>query len=236
LASKKLVYDTGTKKIYEGDNEDQLIVTFLDNVLAKDGKTSSRVKGKAINNNLITTQIFEYLSSYNILNHYISKVSDKEMLVRKLESIPLNIVICNGADKKLAQRFGFDNGSALNAPVIELYYQHEKLKDPLVNESHISALGLVTPEEIHLLNRIIAKTNAVLKSFFERRNMFLVEVNLQIGRYRGDLYIGNEISPDTCKFWGIDDEQSYDKNMFRTEKTNASEIYKKVVSQLLGNT
>jgi len=232
LASRKLLYDAGVKKVYAGDSDDQLIVAFTDNIMSGDGKADGKVKGKASNNNIISSQIFEYLSSYNILTHFISQYSEKEMQVKNLDIIPIDIIIANGADKSLYKRFGFENGAILGAPVIEYYYNNEKLKKPMVNESHISALGLITQEEIHLFNRIIAKTNAVLKSFFERRNLFLAELHLKIGRYKGNLYIGDEISPDTCKFWGIGDD---DTDSYKVDKTNQAEVYKKLVDKLLGN-
>lgn len=235
MPSRKLLYDTGVKKIHEGDSEEQLIFAFSDNLPGTDGKAGGRVKGKAANNNAISSQIFEYLASYNILNHYISKLSDKEMQVKNLEMIPIEIIVYNAADKAMGKRFGFENGSILNAPVIECYYKNDNLKNPLVNESHISALGLISQEEIHLFNRIIAKTNAVLKSFFERRNLYVTELHLQIGRYKGNLYIGDEITPDTCQFWGIVGDQEYDKNSLKVEKNNISEVYKKVVAQLIGS-
>jgi phosphoribosylaminoimidazole-succinocarboxamide synthase len=232
LASKKLLYDVGIKKVYAGDSDDQLVIAFTDILMSSDGKANGKVKGKAVSNTIISTQIFEYLSSYNILTHFISKISDKEMQVKNLDIIPIDIIISNAADKVLCKRFGFEKGAVLNAPVIECYYKNEKLKNPMVNESHISALGLVTQEEIHLFSRIIAKTNAVLKSFFERRNLFLAELHLKIGRYRGNLYIGNEITPDTCKFWGISED---DKDNYIMEKNSQSDVYKQLVEKLLGN-
>ncbi len=137
--------------------------------------------------------------------------------------------------KSLSKRYGFEDGSILSTPVIECYYKNEKFKNPMVNESHLSALDLITTEEIHLFNRIIAKTNAVLRSYFERRNLFLTELRLQIGRYRGNLYIGDEISPDTCKFWGIEGELKYDKDSYIVEKSNQSNAYKKVMEKLIGS-
>ena len=163
MAVKNLLYETESKKVYAGDSDDHLIVTFNDNLPGIDGKTGVKVKGKAANNNMISAQIFEYLSSYNILTHFISKISENEMQVKNLEILPIDIIISNAADKNLSKRFGFEFGTLLNTPVIECYFKDESLKNPMVNESHISALNLITQEEIHFFNRIIDKVNAVLK-------------------------------------------------------------------------
>ena len=165
MASKKLLDEVGAKKIYEGESEDQLILTFNDNMVDSQGK----VRGKAAKNNDISSQIFEYLESYNVMTHFISKLSEKEMKVRKSEILPLDIIVYNAVDKNLGKRFGMSEGSLLSSPIIEYYYKNELLKNPIVNESHINALNLIVQDEVHYLGRTVAKVNAVLKSFVERR-------------------------------------------------------------------
>lgn len=232
MATKKLLDEVGGKKIYEGDSEDQIILTFTDNMIESDGKVKGKVKGKGAKNNDISSQIFEYLESYNVMTHFISKLSDKEMQVKKSEYLPIDIIAYNAVDKSLSKRFGMEEGSLLNAPVVEYYYINEKLKHPLVNESHMNALNLIGQEELHYLGRTVAKVNAVLKSFFKRRNMILAELRITLGRYKGYLVVGDEVSPDTCKFWGIENEENFDKNIYNYDKGKAEDIYKKIVNQI----
>ena len=232
MAAKKLLDEVGAKKIYEGDSEDQLVLAFTDNIVDASGSSKGKVKGKGAKNNEISSQIFEYLESYNVMTHFISKLSDKEMKVKKSELLPINIIISNAVDKSLSKRFGMEEGSLLNAPVVEYYYKNENLKLPLVNESHMNALNLVGQDELHYLGRTVAKINAVLKSYFRRRNMLLAELRITLGRYKGYLLVGDEVSPDTCKFWSIDDEENLDKNIYAYDKGKAEDVYKKIVTQI----
>jgi len=232
LTSKKLLDEVGAKKIYEGDFEDQLILSFNDNMVDTDGNPQGKIKGKGAKNNDISSQIFEYLESYNVLTHFLSKLNDKEMQVKKSEILPLDIIAYNAVDKSLSKRFGLEEGSLLNAPVVEYYYKSEKLKDPIVNESHINALNLIGQEEIHYLGRTVAKVNAVLKSFFERRNMILVELRITLGRYKGYLLVGNEVSPDTCNFWKVDNENKIDKDAYHYDKGKVDDVFQKIVKQI----
>jgi phosphoribosylaminoimidazole-succinocarboxamide synthase len=234
LANKKLLYETGAKKVYEGESNDQVLFVFNDIVIAADGSQKGKVKGKAAMNNTVSSQIFEYLESYNILTHFISKVNEKEMQVKKTEVLPINIIISNATDKNLSKRFGLEDGELLSSPIIEYYYENEKFKNPLVNESHLRALKLITEEEVHYLERTISKTNVVLKSFFERRNLILVRLNLQLGRYKGHLLVGDELTADTCQFWGTDSEKSLDKDLYNVDKCNIEEIYKNLYNQITG--
>ena len=235
MTKRKILHDSGTKRIYHADSEDQLILVFNDNLPDGDNEAPVRVKGKGALNNSVSSQIFEYLESYNIFTHFISKISDKEMQVKNLDMLPLDILIYNGASRSLSRRYGFEEGNILSVPVIEFVYKAEELKNPLVNETHLGALELLTQEEIIFFNRMIAKTNAVLKSFFERRQLCLVELSLNIGRYKENLYIGDEISPDTCQFWGMNGDQEIDKGFYRRYKGKDDEAYKKIVERVSGS-
>lgn len=232
MSNKKLLDEVGAKKIYEGDSEDRLILTFNDSMVDADGNLKGKVKGKAAKNNDISSQIFEYLESYNVMTHFISKLSDKEMQIKKSEILPLEIIVSNAVDKSLSKRFGIEEGSLLNAPIVEYYYKNEKLKNPIVNESHINALNLIGQDEVHYLGRTVVKVNAVLKSFFERRNMILVELRITLGRYKSYLLVGDEISPDTCIFWSINNENIIDKDIYSYDKGKVEEIYQNIVKQI----
>ena len=185
MPKRKLLIDAGTKKIYSENSDDDLIVVFNDNLPDVDGKANGKVKGKGSLNGLVSAQIFEYLESHNILTHFISKHADKEIQVKNIDMLPIEVVIYNAADKILSKKYGFEESTALSVPVIEYIYLNEKLKNPVVNDTHLGALNILSPEELIFFCRMIAKTNAVLKSFFERRHLFLAKLQLSIGRSKG---------------------------------------------------
>ncbi len=234
MASRKLLYEAGAKKVFESDSEDHLIFAFTDNFMATDGVQQGKIKGKSAMNNAIAGQIFEYLESYNVPTHFISNLNEKEMQVKNLNLLPVDVVISNSPDKSLCKRYGFEEGKLLHSPVIEYYYKNDKFKNPLVNESHLSALKIISQEEVFHLGRSVSKVNAVLKPFFERRNLILTELHLQLGRYKGYLLIGDEITPDTCQFWGTDNKNTIDKDVYRFDKGNLDETYNKLVTNIMG--
>lgn len=233
MANKKILYETGSKKVYESDLDNKLTMTFSDSFINSDGSVGGKIKRKAEICNSVTCQVFEILESYNIMTHFSAKITDKEMEIKNSIPLPIKVVISNLAGKNLSKRFGIENGTVLNGPIIEYYYLNERLKDPLVNESHIHALNLITQEEVHHLGRTASKANAVLKSFFERRMLYLAELNLSIGRYKGNLLIIDEISPETCKFLGVDNEGNIDKNSYNLEKGNVDEIYQNIYNLIV---
>ncbi|TFH03026.1 MAG: hypothetical protein E4H13_00030 [Calditrichales bacterium] len=234
MPSKKLLFETGTKKIYEGNSENQLILSFTDTVVTLDGGENGKVRNKASMSNAISTVVFEYLESYNILTHFIAKDGEKEMIVKNMDLLPLDIIVANGTDKDLSKRFGFKDGEVLESPVIEYYFESEKLKKTLVNDSHLTALGIISQEDVYQLGRSVAKVNAVLKSFFERRGLFLAKIHLRFGMCEGSQLLGNEVSPDTCVFWKMNEDNSLDREAYQLIKVNSGEVYKNLYNLIAG--
>ena len=235
MSRGKLIEDLISKKIYEGESDDQLIQVFTDYAMLgnKDGK--DKVKGKAIMNNAISSHLFEYLESYHVMTHFLSKKSDKEMLIKNSERLPFFVVVSNMASGKLAKRIGFENGALLENPIIEFYLESDKLKNPMVNESHLLALNIINKDEVLSVTRILQKVNAVLKSFFERREVHFVGITLKFCRHKGHMVIGDEMTPDTCHLLDIQTNEHLKLDRYSGKLENVEELYKRIHDKILGD-
>ncbi len=221
-----------TKKLYRTDHEEQLVMEFLDN-LPVTGTKKVTLKGKKTINLDITSLIFEYLASYNVPTHYIKKLDEKSILVKKLEMIPIQLTIWNLASESLAKRLGLKEGAMLNTPVIEMYLKNAKLKNPLINEYHAYALELCDRNDMNTIQRIATKVNAVLKSFFQRKQLVLANFTLEFGKTGNQVILGDEISPDTFVVWAQQDDSKLDKKMYQITPESAKKVYPKLHDILL---
>ncbi len=222
---KELINEGKAKRLYQIDKPDLLIQEFKDDATAFNGKKRGKIKDKGALNNEISSFLFEYLEGYHIPTHFVKKLSDSEMLVKKLEVIPLEVVVRNIAAGSLCKRYGVKEGLELQYPIIEHYLKSDQLGDPPLNEYHIYAFCLALPEELKTVNRMASKVNAVLKSFFERRGIKLVDFKLEFGRHKGQILLGDEISPDTCRFWDTQTDKKLDKDRFRQDLGDSREAY-----------
>ncbi|MEE9186481.1 MAG: phosphoribosylaminoimidazolesuccinocarboxamide synthase [Bacteroidota bacterium] len=204
---KGLFIEGRAKRFYHTGIPDLLIQEFMDDSPSLNGKRRVKIKDKGALNNEVSSLIFEYLNGYHVHSHFVKKLSANEMLVRRLEIMPLEVVVRNVAAGRLCRSHGIKEGQELPHPIIEHYLKNSRLGYPLLNEFHISALELATPEELKSINRTASKINAVLKSFFDRRKLKLVDFKLEFGRYNGQILVGGEISLDTCRFRDRDSNQ-----------------------------
>jgi len=232
LKKGKLLYEGKAKKLYETSSPDLLIQYFKDDATAFDGTKKAVIKNKGVINNKISSHIFQYLENYHIPTHFEKILSDREMLIKKLEIIPLEVVMRNIASGSLCKRYGIEEGRELESPILELYYKNDALHDPLMNEYHVRALGLATQEELDTISRMARKINAVLSSFFERRNLRLVDFKLEFGRYRNKILVGDEISPDTCRLWDMETGEKLDKDRFRFDPGDVERAYEEVYNRI----
>lgn len=233
LAEKKLIKDGKTKRLFSAEREDQLIIEFKDVESVFDGDKKAKFKNKGALRNNISKAIFEYLGSYNIPTHFSEKVSDKEMRVRKLNMIPLIVIIRNVAAGSLCERFKVEEGAELKYPIIEYYLKNEELNNPLILESHAYAFGYATPDEMKHISRLASKINAVLKSYLERRKLKLIDYKLEFGRYQNQIYLGNEITPDTSRLWDMLEDDKLDKEHFSFENNKAEKSYQEISQRLI---
>lgn len=233
MKKAKLFYEGKAKKMFKTDDSDYLIIEFKDDTTALDGKKKGVIKDKGIVNNKISGYLFNFLDSYHIPTHFMEALSEREMLVKRLEMIPIEIIVRNIATGSLCTKYGCPEGDDLKYPIIEFYLKNDDLNDPMMNEYHAAAFGLATPEEMRTVVRYATKINAILKSFFIRRKVRLVDFKLEFGRFHDELVLGDEISPDTCRFWDLETGEEMDKDRFRKDMGKVKEAYQEMLRRVL---
>lgn len=235
MAEKVVLQDGKTKRIYETNKADQVILEFKDAESEFDGELKAKFKNKSVLKNNISEAIYEYLQGYNIPTHYKKRISEREMQVSKLEMIPIIVLVRNVAAGSLSKRFKVPKGNLLKYPVIEYYLKVNKLNNPMILESHAYAFEYATPDEMKHISRLALKVNAVMKAFFERRKLKLVDYQLEFGRTSKQILLGDEITPDTCRIWNIEDDDSLTQNHFSFENGRAQAAYKEIYERLIEN-
>lgn len=231
---KKPLYEGKAKQMFATENPDELLVYYKDDATAGNGAKKGKILEKGIMNNKISAFFFELLTKNGVENHYISMPSDREMLVKKLDIIPLEVVMRNIAAGSLATRLGLKEGTKMSTPIVELYYKRDDLNDPMINHFHIKALGLATQEQIDTLEKIGLQVNEILSKYLATKNIELIDFKLEFGMYKGKVILGDEISPDNCRFWDTVTHEKLDKDRFRRDLGNVEDAYKEVLHRLTG--
>lgn len=228
------LYEGKAKVMYATEHPDQLLVYYKDDATAGNGAKKGTILEKGIMNNKISAYFFDLLKKNGIEHHYISMPSEREMLVKKLDIIPLEVVVRNIAAGSLAARLGVPEGTKMVLPIVETYYKKDELNDPMINHFHIKALDIATEEEILEMEETALKINEILSNDLEFKNIELVDVKFEFGRYQGRIILGDEISPDNCRFWDSQTNEKLDKDRFRRDLGNIEEAYKEVLCRLTG--
>lgn len=228
MTKGKLLYEGKAKKVFETDNPDLIIQEFKDDASAFNALKLGKIAGKGVVNNEVSCRLFTYLQEFGIQTHFVEKLSEREMLCKRLDIIKAEVVMRNIAAGSLVKRYGFEEGTELPYPIVELYLKNDALGDPLMNEYHATLLGIATIEELDTLKQMGLKINGVLKDFFAKRELKLVDFKLEFGRHKGQILLGDEISPDTCRFWDAKTGKKLDKDRFRFDLGNVEEAYQEV--------
>jgi phosphoribosylaminoimidazole-succinocarboxamide synthase len=224
---KKLIYEGKAKKIYSVSGKpDFYIQEFKDDATAFNGLKKDKIHNKGVFNTEITTIIFNYLIENGIPTHFVEKISENEMIVKKVDIIKVEVVCRNIAAGSLVKKFGLKEGTVLTNPIVEYYLKSDELGDPLFTEQHIFALGLANEEELNLIKSLTLKINELLKTFFAKRNIKLVDFKLEFGKdVNGKIILADEISPDTCRFWDSETNEKLDKDRFRFDMGKVEDAY-----------
>ncbi len=233
MEKRNKIYEGKAKILYETDNPDLLIQYFKDDATAFNAAKKGSIEEKGIMNNKISTRIFQFLESEGIPTHFEKNINDREMLIKKVEIVPLEVIIRNRAAGSFCRYFGVEEGTQLRCTVFEFCYKRDDLNDPLINESHIRALGLAEDAEIEEIKRYAMKINDLMREFFLKLNLELIDFKLEFGRYHGKIVLADEISPDTCRLWEIGTGRKLDKDRFRHELGNVKEAYQEVLSRVI---
>ena len=229
----EMLYEGKAKKVYKTDSENQYIVEYKDDATAFNGLKKGTIVEKGVMNNTISSKLFEMLEQKGIRTHFIEKLSDREMLVKKVEIVPLEVLVRNYAAGSLTKRYGIPEGTKLNTTVLEFCYKNDELGDPFINEYHIKAMELAAEEEVKTIEKAALKINEILIQFMKEINIDLVDFKLEFGRTpEGEIILADEISPDTCRLWDASTHEKLDKDRFRRDMGKVEEGYMEVVRRL----
>ena len=229
----KKIYEGKAKILYETDSPDFIIQYFKDDATAFNAQKKGTIEQKGIMNNKISTNIFQLLESEGIPTHYEKMLNDREMLVKKVKILPLEVIVRNVAAGTLCKLLGLEEGRRLACPTLEFCFKADHLNDPLINESHIRALNLASDEDLAVVKNYTFKVNDILTKFFKSLNIDLVDFKLEFGKLSdGTVILADEVSPDTCRLWECGTGRKLDKDRFRRDLGNIEEAYQEVLSRI----
>ena len=232
---KKLeqLYEGKAKKVYKTDEENFYIVDYKDDATAFDGKKKGTITGKGAINNKITNMLMQMLETKGIPTHFVRELSERETVVKKVKILPLEVLVRNTVAGSLAKRLGLPEGTKLKQTVLEYCYKNDELGDPMINEYHILAMDFASPEQLRQVADYSLRINEILKEYFKKLNIDLIDFKLEFGvTPDGTLILADEITPDTCRFWDSTTGEKLDKDRFRRDLGNVEEAYQEMMSRL----
>lgn len=228
-----LLYEGKAKSVFETDDPNVLLVYFKDDATAGNGAKHGTIKDKGILNNKISAFFFKQLKDRGVKSHFIETIGAREMLVRKLDMIKLEIIVRNIVAGSLVKRLGLPEGTPLAVPVIEYDYKSDELGDPMLNRWHIMALNLATITEMNTIEHMSLAANAIMREMLKAKNVELIDFKLEFGRTPdGEILLADEISPDNCRFWDTETHEKLDKDRFRQDLGGVEEAYQEILDRL----
>ncbi|WP_035050966.1 phosphoribosylaminoimidazolesuccinocarboxamide synthase [Carnobacterium pleistocenium] len=233
MERKELIYTGKAKKMYATDQETVLLAEYLNQVTSLNGAKKETVEGKGELNNQITGLIFNYLAGKGIASHYIQEVSKTEQLIKRVEMIPLEVVVRNTSAGSFAKRFGMEEGIDLPFPILEFYYKKDELDDPFINDAHVKMLNVATDEEVRAIKKQALEINAALVEMFKKSAIRLIDFKIEFGKTAdGEIVLADEISPDTCRLWDMTTKEHLDKDIYRRDLGDIIPVYVEVLERL----
>lgn len=231
---KKLeqLYEGKAKKVFLTEDPDILIVDYKDDATAFNGEKKGTIVGKGAINNRMTNYVFRLLEKDGVPTHLVEELSDRETAVKKVEIVPLEVIVRNVAAGSFSKRLGVPEGTEFAEPTIEFSYKNDALGDPLINSYFARALNLATWEEIETIKKYAFKVNECLKKYFLQADIRLIDFKIEFGRYHGEIILADEVSPDTCRLWDVHTNEKLDKDRFRRDLGNVEEAYIEVFKRL----
>ncbi|ASJ03369.1 phosphoribosylaminoimidazolesuccinocarboxamide synthase [Thermococcus profundus] len=227
------VYEGKAKKIIPLD-DGKVIMEFKDDATAFDGDKKAQFRGKGWLNAQISAHLFRVLEENGVKTHFIGIAGDNRLIVERLKMYPLEVVVRNVVAGSLKKRLPLEEGTELPEPIVELYYKDDSLHDPMINHHHARVLG-IGEVELEEMERIALRVNEILREYFKERGIILVDFKLEFGKNpRGEIVLGDEISPDTCRFWDAETKESLDKDVFRFDKGDLISAYEKLYERITG--
>lgn len=234
MEKRELLYEGKAKKLFATDDPNLVIQYFKDDATAFDGTKKSTIASKGVINNACSEIFFKLLEANGVATHFVERLDEREMLCKRLEIVPVEMIVRNVLAGSLARRLGRPEGAPLSEPIVEYCYKSDELHDPLINRWHVTVLGFATGAEIDAMTAMALRVNEILKPFLAARKLLLVDMKLEFGRHQGELLLGDEICPDTCRFWDADTGKKLDKDRFRHDLGEVAEAYHEVHRRLSG--
>ena len=229
------LYEGKAKKVYNTTDENCYIVSYKDDATAFNGLKKGTIEGKGSINNRVSNYLMSLLEKEGIPTHVVKQLNDRETVVKKVKIVPLEVIVRNIAAGSLSKRLGIPEGTKLASPVLEFCYKDDALGDPMVNEYHIYAMNIATPEELKEIADYSFRVNDFLIKFLSKCNIDLVDFKIEFGRTPdGKIILADEISPDTCRFWDSTTHEKLDKDRFRRDLGGVEDAYHEILKRLLG--
>lgn len=232
---KKLeqLYEGKAKKVFATDVDGIVIVDYKDDATAFNGEKKGTIVGKGVINNRMTNHVFKLIEKEGIPTHLVEELSDRETAVKKVEIVPLEVIVRNVAAGSFSKRMGVEEGRQLLCPIVEFSYKNDDLGDPFINDDYALALGLAKKEEIETIRSYTLKINEIMKAYFLNAGMKLIDFKIEFGRLPdGTIILADEVSPDTCRLWDVNTNEKLDKDRFRRDLGNVEEAYNEVFKRL----
>ena len=226
------LYEGKAKKVFLTEDPDALIVSYKDDATAFNGQKKGTITGKGVINNRMSNYLFQIIEREGVPTHYVQEISDRETVVRKVEIVPLEVIIRNVAAGSFSKRLGVSEGTELAEPTIEFSYKNDELEDPLINSYFAKALKLATQDELEIIKKYAFMVNDILKVEFLKAGLRLIDFKIEFGRFHGKIILADEISPDTCRLWDAKTGEKLDKDRFRRDLGNVEEAYIEVAKRL----
>jgi phosphoribosylaminoimidazole-succinocarboxamide synthase len=228
----EMFYEGKAKKLYSTPDPDLVIAYFKDDATAFNAKKRGTIEDKGVINNRMSELFFTLLERSGVKTHFVRRLNDRDMLCKRLEIIPVETVVRNIVAGSMARRLGRDEGEQLRYPIVEYYYKSDPLDDPLIIADHAIVFGWATKEELHQIDTMALKVNDILSKFLDERGILLVDFKLEFGRHHGEILLGDEICPDTCRFWDKQTREKLDKDRFRRDLGNVEEAYQEMLRRV----
>ncbi|RKD29348.1 phosphoribosylaminoimidazolesuccinocarboxamide synthase [Lacrimispora algidixylanolytica] len=232
MEKKEMLYEGKAKKVYTTEDSDVLIVSYKDDATALNGLKKGTIVGKGAINNRMTNFIFKKLEAKGVPTHLVEELNDRETAVKKVEIVPLEVIVRNFSAGSFAKKMGMEEGVKFSCPTLEFSYKDDELGDPFINDYYALALNLATKEEIEAITKYAFMVNEALIEYFEALNIDLIDFKIEFGRYHGTIILADEISPDTCRLWDKDTHEKLDKDRFRRDMGNVEDAYEEVFRRL----
>lgn len=228
------IYEGKAKILYSTEDPGKMIQYFKDDASAFNAKKLGTVASKGVVNNAISEVLFRHLEANGVPTHFLERLDEREMLVHRLDMLPIEVIIRNVVAGSMAKRLGLEEGRSLSMPVLEFCYKCDPLDDPMINDYHILALGYASEQELEQVKRLTFRINELMTAFFDERDLILVDFKLEFGRRGNEVVLADEICPDTCRFWQKGSLEKMDKDRFRRDLGGVEEAYREVCRRVTG--